>query len=170
MEEGDNHSYWANKAISTDGANSGKAGRGSDMNLSQLYEVTADYAKSFNKHSIAAVAGFSYQNFLYDGENIANKGFLTDNIKYYKIGDGTAENKDVEVGSYRNSNTLAAIFARVNYNYAEKYLVSASLRREGSSRFGSNNKWGWFPAVSLGWRITGEDFMENAGFVLEKWV
>lgn len=162
MEEGDNHSYWANKAISTDGANSGKAGRGSDMNLSQLYEVTADYAKSFNKHSIAAVAGFSYQNFLYDGENIANKGFLTDNIKYYKIGDGTAENKDVEVGSYRNSNTLAAIFARVNYNYAEKYLVSASLRREGSSRFGANNKWGWFPAVSLGWRITGEDFMENA--------
>ena len=51
------------------------------------------------------------------------------------------------------------MFARVNYNYAEKYLASVSLRREGSSRFGANNKWGWFPAVSLGWRITGEDFM-----------
>jgi hypothetical protein len=82
-------------------------------------------------------------------------------MKYYQIGNGDAEKTYQEMSSLRRSNTLAAFFGRVNYNYAEKYLVSASLRREGSSRFGTNNKWGWFPAVSLGWRITGEDFMQG---------
>jgi len=71
----------------------------------------------------------------------------------------------LNVSSYRNSNTLVAGFARVNYNYDEKYLASASVRREGSSRFGENNKWGLFPALSFGWRISGEDFMEDLTWV-----
>ncbi len=161
MEEGDNRSYWANKTINTDEAGSGKAGRGMNMSLNKLFEVTADYTRSFGKHNISAVAGFSYQNFFYDGEEISNKGFPTDDMKYYQIGNGDASKDYLSASSYRNSNTLAAFFVRGNYNYAEKYLVSASVRREGSSRFGANNKWGWFPAVSLGWRITGEEFMED---------
>jgi len=56
---------------------------------------------------------------------------------------------------------LAALFVRGNYNYQEKYLLSASVRREGSSRFGANNKWGWFPAASAGWRVSSEDFMKD---------
>ena len=124
-----------------------------------MFEVTADYVRSFGKHNISAIAGFSYQNFLYDGQSMENKGFPTESMKYYQMQNGTVLNKDVSIYSYRNSNTLAAFFVRANYNYADKYLVSASVRREGSSRFGANNKWGWFPAVSLGWRITGEEFM-----------
>ena len=161
IEEGDNHNYWSHKTINTDISGSGKAGRGSDTNFSKLFEVTADYSKSFGSHHIAAVAGFSYQNFLYDGENIENKGFPTEGMKYYQIGNGEGERTYLQASSYRNSNTLAAGFARVNYNYSEKYLASVSIRREGSSRFGVNNKWGWFPAVSLGWRITGEEFMQD---------
>ena len=161
IEEGDNRNYWYNGTINTDEGNSGKAGRGSNFSFSNLFEATADYSRTFGRHSVAAVAGFSYQHFLYDGSEIANKGFPTEDAKYYQIGNGDASKKSLEVSSYRNSNALAAVFARVNYNYAEKYLVSASIRREGSSRFGANNKWGWFPAVSLGWRITGEDFMQG---------
>lgn len=161
IEEGDNRSYWYNHTINTDVAGSGKAGRESNMSYSKLFEVTADYARSFGSHNVAAVAGFSYQNFLYDGQNISNKGFPTDDAKYYQIGNGDASKDYLEASSYRNSNTLAAGFLRVNYNYAEKYLLSASVRREGSSRFGANNKWGWFPAVSAGWRIAGEDFMQD---------
>ncbi len=161
MEEGDNRNYWANRIVNTDEAGSGKAGRSMDMSLSKLFEVTADYTRSFGKHNVAGVAGFSYQNFFYDGENISNKGFPTEDMKYYQIGNGDASKDYLNVGSYRNSNTLAAFFIRGNYNYAEKYLLSASVRREGSSRFGANHKWGWFPAVSLGWRITGEDFMSD---------
>ena len=165
FEEGDNNKYWANKTINTDLDGSGKAGRGNDNSMNKLFEITADYSRSFGKHNVAAVAGFSYQNFFYDGESIENKGFPTENMKYYQIGNGDAEKTYLKASSYRNSNTLIALFGRVNYNYADKYLVSASLRREGSSRFGANNKWGLFPAVSLGWRVAGEEFMEEVSSV-----
>ena len=161
IEEGDNRNFWYNRTINTDETGSGMGSRGSDFSFTKLFEVTADYSRSFGQHHVAGVAGFSYQKFLYDGQNIENKGFPTDDAKYFQIGNGDASKKYLNASSYRNSNALAAVFGRVNYNYAEKYLVSASIRREGSSRFGANNKWGWFPAVSLGWRITGEDFMEG---------
>ncbi len=165
IEEGDNANYWSNKQINTDVDGSGKAGRGNSGNFNKLFEVTADYVHSFGKHNISAVAGFSYQNFLYDDSSIENKGFPTAGMKYYQIGNGDATKTYLKASSSRNSNTLAAFFARANYNYDERYLLSASIRREGSSRFGANNKWGWFPAVSLGWRVVEEDFMENAQWV-----
>ena len=165
VEEGDNRNFWYNRTINTDETGSGMGGRGSDFSFSKLFEVTADYSRTFGLHHIAGVAGFSYQKFMYDGQNIENKGFPTDDAKYYQIGNGDASKKYLNASSYRNSNALAAVFGRVNYNYAEKYLVSASIRREGSSRFGVNNKWGWFPAVSLGWRIAGEDFMQDKTWV-----
>ncbi len=167
IEEGDNASYWSNKQITTDVEGSGKAGRSTSRSFNKLFEATIDYAHSFGRHNISAVAGFSYQNFLNDEMSVENKGFPTESMKYYQIGNGDAEKTYLKASSSRNSNTLAAFFARANYNYAEKYLVSASIRREGSSRFGANNKWGWFPAVSLGWRITGEDFMSGVSGVDE---
>ena len=165
VEEGDNRNFWYNKTINTDETGSGMGGRGSNFNFSKLFELTADYSRTFGLHHVAGVAGFSYQKFLNDGQNIENKGFPTDDAKYYQIGNGDASKKYLNASSYRNSNALAAAFGRINYNYAEKYLVSASIRREGSSRFGVNNKWGWFPAVSLGWRITGEEFMQDKTWV-----
>ena len=161
VEEGDNYKYWANKIINTDVEGSGRAGRDTDRSWNKLFEATAEYANTFNGHHIAAILGFSWQNFMYDGSSMQNKGFPTESSKYYQMGNGDPEKTYQQMSSYRNSNTLAAFFGRANYNYQEKYLVSASLRREGSSRFGANNKWGWFPAVSLGWRITGEDFMQG---------
>ena len=165
IEEGDNRKYWANGIINSDETGSGKAGREYDMSYNRLFEGTADYIKQWGGHTISAVAGVSYQNFLYDGQDMSNKGFPTESSKYYQIGNGDASKDYLNVSSYRNSNTLIAGFARANYNYNEKYLASASIRREGSSRFGENNKWGWFPAVSLGWRMSGEDFMDNVDWV-----
>ena len=161
IEEGDNRNYWYNKTINTDISGSGKAGRSNSMNMSQLYEATIDYAHSWNSHNLVGVAGFSYQNFLYDGSDMKNNGFPTDDAKFYQIGNGNPNKTDMNISSYRNSNTLAAAFLRLNYNYNEKYLLSASVRCEGSSRFGPNHKWGWFPAVSAGWRIKGEEFMSD---------
>ncbi len=161
IEEGDNASYWSNRQITTDVEGSGKAGRSTSRSFNRLFEATVDYVRSFGRHNVSAVAGFSWQNFLNDEMSVENKGFPTESMKYYQIGNGDAEKTYLKASSSRNSNTLAAFFARANYNYAEKYLLSASVRREGSSRFGANNKWGWFPAVSLGWRITGEDFMRG---------
>ncbi len=167
IEEGDNRSFWYNKTINTDLQGSGKAGRSSNFNVNKLFEFTADYVTNWGKHNLTSVAGISYQNFLYDGMEISNKGFPTDNAKYYQIGNGDASKEFLNASSYRNSNTLAAVFARANYSYDEKYLLSVSLRREGSSRFGSKNKWGYFPAVSAGWRLSGEDFMKEIEWINE---
>ena len=167
IEEGDNRTFWANRAINSDIEGSGKAGRGNSFSYNKLFEATADYVKNFDGHNIALVGGFSYQNFLNDNSSISNNGFPTESSKYYQIGNGDATKQSLNVGSGRNSNVLAALFARANYNYKEKYLLSASIRREGSSRFGANNKWGWFPALSAGWRISGEDFMKDATWIDE---
>lgn len=164
IEEGDNHSYeYTGHLYSTGSASwSDWANRSKNTELRQLYEATVDYANGWNGHNLVAVAGFSYQHYMKDHMEAANRGFVMENLKYYSIGEGTADKSDLSVSSYRNSNKLAAAFARVNYNYNEKYLLSLSLRAEGSSRFGKNNKWGFFPAASAGWRIKGEDFMSTA--------
>ena len=160
IEEGDNNSYSYNsQKFDTDLEAAGKANRSNDRSWNQLYEATIDYAGSWNGHTLTAVGGFSYQKFMYDGMNMENSGFPTDAYKYYNMYAGQADKQKMNIGSYRNTNKLAAGFLRVNYNYDEKYLLSASVRAEGSSRFGENNKWGWFPAVSAGWRISGEDWM-----------
>ncbi len=162
LEEGDNHNYWyTSQKYDTDLENAGNAGRKSWTNFNQLYEGTIDYANGWNGHSISAVAGFSYQRFYEDGQQIENNGFPTDNYKYYSMADGLTDKTKLNVNSWRSSNVLAAAFARVNYNYDERYLLSLSIRAEGSSRFGDDHKWGWFPAVSAGWRISGENFMSD---------
>ena len=170
FEEGDNNSYGytSPKLLSPNAASAGDwAYRNGDNQFKQLYEGTIDYANSWGKHGLVAVAGFSYQHFLYDGQNISNRGFVMESTKYYSIGEGQADKDNLTVSSYRNSYALAAAFARINYNYADRYLLSVSLRAEGSSRFGANNKWGYFPAVSAGWRIKGEPFMSGADWCNE---
>ncbi len=166
LEEGDNNSFWYNSVVNTDAAGSGKAGRSGDTSFNKLFELTADWTRNFDGHNIAAVAGVSYQHFFNDGDSMSNKGFAAPDImKYYQMGNGDVSKKYIDISSGRSSHTLIAQFARVNYNYREKYLLSASLRREGSSRFGANNKWGLFPALSAGWRVSGEDFMEDYSWV-----
>ncbi len=165
IEEGDNYKYWYNGTINSDESGSGKAGRESNNSYNRLFEITGDYITQFDKHTVAAVIGFSYQNFLNDEMKVSNKGFPTESSKYYQIGNGDASKKYLTASSGRRSNTLVAMFARANYNYDNKYLLSASIRREGSSRFGQENKWGLFPAVSAGWRISGENFMNAIAWV-----
>jgi len=162
VEEGDNYNYSYNSLNYTVDANSaGLAKRSYSKNLNILTEATVDYTGQWKGHSLAVVGGFSYQEFRYDGGNMENTGYATDDIKYYKIGEGDPEKTKMNIGSYRSSNSLASFFARGNYNYMEKYLLSASVRVEGSSRFGANNRWGVFPAVSAGWRLSGEDWLKN---------
>lgn len=163
LEEGDNYSYYycsQDYSIENE-TEAGKATRNTDMNLNQLYEATVDYVGSWNSHNLVVVGGFSYQKFFNDGNFMENNGFPTNGYKYYSMGDGQADKKKMNISSYRNSNLLVAGFARINYNYDERYLLSASIRAEGSSRFGANHKWGWFPAASAGWRISGEDWMKD---------
>ena len=125
---------------------------------SKLLETILKYNQSFGKHNIDAMVGYSWQYFYSEGQTTKAYGFLSDNFKWYSL----AAAQTVEsVSSYAESNTLISMYGRINYNYADKYLLTATVRRDGSSRFGSGNKWGIFPSVAESWRISQEDFFQN---------
>ncbi|MCR9066657.1 MAG: SusC/RagA family TonB-linked outer membrane protein, partial [Cytophagales bacterium] len=126
--------------------------------LSWLSESTAVYSKSFGNHNIEALLGYSVQKFEGDNTQLYLSDFPDDRVNTIQ----SALNID-RTRSFENINEwgLLSYFSRLNYNYKEKYLLSLALRRDGSSRFGSENKWGNFPSVSAGWVVSDENFMEN---------
>lgn len=111
-------------------------------------------------HRLNVMAGYSYLNNIYDGFGSQRSGFDTDRFTYNNLAAGT-DFKQGDVYSYKGEATLISFFGRVNYTYNDKYMLTATVRRDGSSRFGDNHKWGTFPSVSLAWRITNERFMES---------
>ena len=140
-----------------------------DDNDQKSFEWTGNYALEAQKHAVKLLAGYSYQYFTSSGFNAANENFPSDVLTYNSLGTGlwNLEKGINNVGSYRNNSKLAAFFGRVNYDYDQKYFLSASLRREGSSKFGADNKWGNFPAASVGWRITQESFAQGIPWLNE---
>lgn len=136
------------------------------LNWTQTFESTIDYNKVFNEvHSLSAVLGQSYQYSSEETFEMSNNGFTTDGFLDWNMGAGSALSNvklpKPGMGSNKFDNRLAAFFGRVNYSYNGKYFAQAILRREGSSRFGANHKWGNFPAASLGWTISEEDFIQG---------
>ena len=127
-------------------------------------ENTLAFNRKINeKHNISAVGGFSFSsNKLENSRIYSSEGFKSDYI--------TTLNDAVGISStntYTNEtkSTLVSGFGRINYNLSDRYLFSASLRRDGSSRFGRDTKWGTFPAASVGWRISEEAFMQSFGWL-----
>lgn len=132
------------------------------------FESTLQYSHKFGQHSLQAVAGYTFQEIGSWSSYMSNYGFDTDFFKTNNIGAGSAlKASQADMSSSRSGSRYIAFFGRVMYNYADKYLASVSLREDGSSRFGVNNKWALFPAISLGWRITQEDFMKNLTWIDE---
>ncbi|MDD4516251.1 TonB-dependent receptor [Massilibacteroides sp.] len=120
------------------------------------------YDKMIDKHSFSILLGQSAkQN---TGSNLGGNRFGIINIDrpYIDASNGLQENGDMGVyGGPTDEATLASLFARASYNYDERYMIQATVRRDGSSRFGSNNHYAVFPSFSLGWNLTNEEFMEK---------
>ncbi|MDR1973112.1 MAG: SusC/RagA family TonB-linked outer membrane protein [Bacteroidales bacterium] len=130
------------------------------------YESTLQYQRNFGDHALQAVAGYTFLQSTSQGSSMFNQGYDFDIWLTNNVGAGRAlAEGHGGMSSYKESNRYIAFFGRVMYNYDERYLFSASIRRDGSSRFGDNHKWGWFPAVSAGWRIHREKFMRDV-----KWI
>lgn len=122
---------------------------------SKLLDLIMKYSQRFDEHNIDAMAGYSYQRFWNDGSLLSASGYTTDAFNFNRI--GGASNKGLPT-SFKESNKLISWYGRVNYNYANRYLFTGTLRDDGSSRFGKNTKWGIFPSLAASWRITQEDF------------
>lgn len=129
-----------------------------------LMELTANYTRQFGDHSLTALVGHSYQLFDQEGLSAGNNDFLIDSFLYNNLGAGNA--KKPSVGSSASKDRMASFFGRVNYSYKDRYLLTATLRADGSSNFAKGNRWGYFPSVALGWRFTEENFMQSLNNVL----
>jgi len=165
-----NDNSWFRPSTSTQAVNNGRDGEASRSYAKEsqyVAEWLTNYMGSFGLHNVKGMAGYSYQYSRYSGFNAENKDFPNDGLGSDNLGSGeyAKEEGEVLMGSYKNDAKLIAFFGRVSYDYDGRYLFTASLRHEGSSKFGADNKWGNFPAVSAGWRISSEKFMKDV-----KWV
>ncbi|WP_367772617.1 TonB-dependent receptor [Flavobacterium sp. WC2421] len=128
----------------------------------KLMNISLSYKKVFGDHSINALALYEWQNQAYQGNFAQAKGFINDIATYnaLQLGD-LSKVQPGDISSYKNDRTLVSFLGRVNYSFLNRYLFTASFRRDGSSVFGVNNKWGDFPSASVAWQIDKEPFMAN---------
>ncbi|WP_086595142.1 SusC/RagA family TonB-linked outer membrane protein [Hymenobacter crusticola] len=131
------------------------------------FESTLEYSRTFHQdHTLRALGGYSYQYRVFEEFSGANSGFLNDVFQENNLGAGNfLQLGKSSLGSNKEDNRLIAFFGRVNYSYKDKYIAQFILRHEGSSRFGANHKYGDFPAASVGWTISKENFMSGLTFV-----
>ena len=132
----------------------------SGISLDNYFDMTLNYSRTIGSHNFELLGGYSYEDSEWANHSLSNRFFPTDYFQWHNMGKGKALGKgNASMNSYKAMTKLIAFFGRANYNFQQKYLFSASLRREGSSKFGSDQKWGLFPSVQLGWRISDEKFM-----------
>jgi TonB-linked SusC/RagA family outer membrane protein len=124
-----------------------------------LIENTLNYKLDYGKHSVDLLVGQMYQN----GQFYEARGHTESlNSPYYPVLDN-GTNKSAS-GS-RSESVLSSYLGRLNYNYADRYLLTATLRRDGSSRFSKSNRFGYFPSIALGWRVNNEEFLNLPEFI-----
>ncbi|WP_157637857.1 SusC/RagA family TonB-linked outer membrane protein [Flexithrix dorotheae] len=120
---------------------------------------TLNYNKSFGVHTVDVLVGASFETSNRNNMAVEGSGFVSDKLP--NVGSAATPSLTSATGTQW---ALSSQFSRVNYRYKDKYIVEGSLRRDGSSRFGMDNKWGTFWALSAGWRLSEEDFIKNLDF------
>ena len=133
---------------------------GSNRSITLLWDNTLTYDKTIGKHHINAVVGSSAQNNKYNYLSASVQKFASENTQ--QIDNGILQ--PVQHGN-ASEWAIMSYLGRVNYNFADKYYVTATIRRDGSSRFGMDNRWGWFPSAALAWRISNENFLKNSNVI-----
>jgi TonB-linked SusC/RagA family outer membrane protein len=151
----------------TTAGNNGWAYKSSNYSQSNQLELTSIYENNFRtRHRFSALVGYSYQYDMYESMSANNYNFPTDAYLYNNLYMGAAlKEGKAGMGSYKEDSKLIGFFGRVSYGYQNKYNVLMSMRYEGSSKFGANHKWGAFPAISAGWTISNEDFMQPLSWI-----
>lgn len=166
------YNAWMNKTDNYDTSkypslgSKGKAYIAHSDSQNYVLEPSLFYKLNTDGHNFTAAVGYSFSEWVNTSSSMINSNFDTDNFGVNNIGAGADLLEGMaSMSSNKNSNRLIAFYARATYNYKDRYLASVSVREEGSSRFGKNNKWGTFPALSLGWRINEEPWMKNANWI-----
>lgn len=133
----------------------------STQNIDWMSEFTLNYNKTFGKHNFTGLIGYAMEKSTRERHNLSSRNYPNNLVSQLSAVGGQITNGTSTLAEY----SLLSYLARVNYNYMNKYYISGSMRADGSSRFGSNNKYGYFPTIGLSWRITEENFMDDILFL-----
>ena len=142
-----------------------------EMNFSKTELFNTDgyvsYIHDFGPHSVNTVAGYSFFERNGDGFSASNGNFTNDRVMFWNLGEGTRLTEGLaSMGSSKDiTERLMAYFIRANYSYNDTYMATASARREGSSKFAVNNRWGNFWSLSGGWRLSNEEFLKDVNWI-----
>ncbi|MBR1490956.1 MAG: SusC/RagA family TonB-linked outer membrane protein [Bacteroidales bacterium] len=146
----------------------GTASLSYSKNWRNQLEWLFNYSFHNGNHHLNAVAGYSYQDHNSESMNMTNRGFTYDSLLWNDIGAGTARTENpaqASMGSGKSLSKVIALLGRVNYNWNNTIFASLSLRHEGATNFGINNKWGNFPAASIAWEMANMEFMQGARWI-----
>lgn len=131
-------------------------------NRNSLVENTLTYTYNQGNHNFTLLGGHSYQEIYVQQKRFDLRGFATNDIDPKFQDQISSQENPTSLTSYAYKNELQSFFGRLNYGYADKYLLTATMRADGSSKFGANNKYGYFPSVALGWNISKEDILAES--------
>ena len=150
----------------TQNGQGGTASRSTSSSEDRIVQGTGTYSSSFGLNTVTLLGGYSYQDFINESFNASNFEFPTDlfGSDALQRGSALAEGK-AGLSSAKSGYKLVSFVSRVNYDWQNRYLLMASVNKEGNSRFGADHKWGLFPAVSGAWRLSDESFMQKVPFV-----
>ncbi len=160
------NSFSTDPSVKAWAGNNGRAGRFLSQENNKLLELTATYTREFGaSNNFSLLGGYSYQQFDRDGFGATNAAFNSSSIGFNNLGLGAGTllfPSNNSSTSYRNQNKLIAFFGRATVNLNDRYNFTATIRRDGSSKFGANNKWGIFPSVAAGWTLSNESFFPKS--------
>lgn len=152
----------AASTVSTAIDNKGIANVSNNRADERLMDISLNYKKTIGNHRVDALALYEYQAQVYQGNFAQAKGFINDITTYNALQNGDLSRVTPgDISSYKNDRNLVSFLGRINYTLSDRYLITASLRRDGSSVLGVNNKWGNFPSASIAWRLSQEGFMRD---------
>ena len=144
--------------ITTAGAQGGIAAIQNTKRSDILNENYLTYKKEIGKGNLTALLGYSYQKIKNERNNAGAQGFITNSVSYHNLGQGSTP---LIPSSSLSETEIMSVFARLNYDYDNKYLLTVTTRRDGSSNFAKNEKYALFPSGALGWKISNEDFLKD---------
>ncbi|HTN07728.1 TonB-dependent receptor [Agriterribacter sp.] len=148
------------------GANNLNGGSKSSSNRdSKKGDMHVNYLKDIGKHAITATGVYEYNYYSFDSYAASGQGYVVDANTNNALQNGNSSLNSTP--SYKEEYKIISFLGRLTYNYNSKYYLTASFRRDGSSKFGANNRWGNFPSVSAAWRLKGESFLKDAAWLDE---
>ena len=158
------YNYNTSVLVGNKASGTGNGGHSWNKGASRLMENILTYSKQWDVHRFTATGVYSWQDYDYQSTGVSARGFEVDMLGAWDITKGSTDTYDPS--STRYGNRLISYTGRVTYAYADRYLLTATARWDGSSRFGADKKWGFFPSVGLAWRATEEPFMKSVKNVL----